>query len=82
MKSPYKKISSQVKNNKGQVLIEYLLLMVITIGIATLLTNSLISRSEASPGIIINAWNSILKNISNDLPDCENQTDLSSPNCF
>lgn len=69
------------KNNRGQVLIEYLLLMLITIACATLLTKSLIDRSDASPGMIIKAWDGILKNISNDLPDCENQTDFSTANC-
>lgn len=68
-------------NNKGQVLVEYLLLMVMVIGIATLLTKSLISRSDTKPGLIIDAWNGIIKNISNDLPDCQNQTSLSTPNC-
>lgn len=62
-------------------MVEYLLLMVIAIGLATLLTKKLIDRSEGSQGMIIRAWDGILKNISNDLPDCENQTDLSTPNC-
>ena len=69
------------KNNRGQILVEYLLLMVIAIGLATLLTKKLIDRSEGAPGMIIKAWDGILKNISNDLPDCENQTDYSTPNC-
>ena len=68
-------------NNKGQILVEYLLLMVIAIGCATLLTKKLIDRSDANPGMIIKAWNGILQNISNDLPDCEGQKDYSAPNC-
>lgn len=67
--------------SRGQILVEYLLLMVIAVGIATLLTKSLIGRGDSNQGMVIKAWNGILKNISNDLPDCENQTDLSKPNC-
>jgi|GEM_PF-1876980 len=69
------------KNNRGQILVEYLLLMVIAVACATLLTKSLIGRGDSNQGMIIKAWNGILKNISNDLPDCENQTDLTTPNC-
>ena len=71
----------KLKNNSGQILVEYLLLMVIAVGLATLLTKSLIGRGDSNQGMVIKAWNSVLKNISNDLPSCENQTDLSTPNC-
>ena len=59
------------KNNKGQILVEYLLLMVIAVGCATLLTKSLIGRGDSNQGMIIKAWDGILKNIANDIPDCE-----------
>lgn len=78
MKSVYR---NPVKNNKGQILVEYLLLMVIVIGCATLLTKSLVNRSDSNPGMIIKVWDGIIKNIANDLPDCENQVDFSIPNC-
>lgn len=68
-------------NNRGQILVEYLLLMVIAVGIVALLTRSLVRRDEASPGLIIKAWDGILKSIGNDLPDCHKQTDFSRPNC-
>ena len=55
--------------------------MVIAVGIATLLTKSLIGRGDTNQGMVIKAWNGILKNISNELPDCENQKDMSTPNC-
>ena len=65
----------RLKNNSGQVLVEYLLLMVIAIGCATLLTKTLVNRDVAKPGIIVDAWSKILKNIGDDLPDC------AKPNC-
>ena len=69
------------KNNRGQVLVEYLLLMVIAIGCVTIMTKALISRSDDSPGMIIKAWDGILKTISNDLPDCSKQQSFAQPEC-
>lgn len=69
------KTYSPHKNRRAQILVEYLLLMVIAVGAATLLTNTLISRKASGPGIIITAWDKILKNVGKDLPDCE------KPNC-
>lgn len=59
-----------LNNKRGQILVEYLLLMVIAVGLATLMTKQLVSRSDTKPGIIINAWNKILVNIGKDIPDC------------
>ena len=72
---------SPIRNRRGQVLVEYLLLLVIAVGIVTILTRQLVSRSEDNPGMIIKAWDGILKSISNDIPDCSKQTDFSQPNC-
>ena len=70
-----------LKNRRGQILVEYLLLLVIAVGLATLLTKKLIGRGD-SPGIIINQWDKILKVIGNDLPDCAKQTNFSQKaNC-
>lgn len=55
--------------------------MVIAVGIVAILTRSLVRRDEASPGLIIKAWDGILKSIGNDLPDCSKQTNFSTPNC-
>jgi hypothetical protein len=75
---------SQNNRSRGQILVEYLLLMTIAIACATLLTKALISRGSQNggkPGIIIGAWDSILKTLGNDLPDCSKQTDFSNPTC-
>ena len=66
---------SLYKNKSGQVLVEYLLLMVIAVGCASLLTKQLVSRDAGKPGIITGAWQKILNNIGEDLPDC------AKPNC-
>lgn len=68
-----------LQNRRAQVLVEYLLLMVIAVSLATMLTKILINRSSGSglnkTGIIISAWDKILKAVGKDLPDCE------KPNC-
>jgi hypothetical protein len=66
---------SRYRNRKGQVLVEYLLLMVIAVGCATLLLKPLVGRDAAKPGIITGAWQKILNNIGEDIPDCL------TPNC-
>jgi uncharacterized protein (UPF0333 family) len=68
-------------NQRGQILVEYLLLMVIAVGCATLLTKQLVNRNADSPGIIIKAWNGIISTISKDLPDCSSQTNFNESNC-
>lgn len=67
------RLKSDLKKSKksGQVLVEYLLLMVIAVGCSALLTKQLVSRSN-QPGLIISAWDRILKQIGRDVPDCPN----------
>ena len=64
------KSKSVFKSKAGQVLVEYLLLMVIGVGCATLLTKQLVNREPGKSGLIITAWNKILINVGKDLPDC------------
>lgn len=66
------KFKSGKSKKSGQVLVEYILLMVIAIGLSTLLTKKLISRKGSETGIIVDAWNRILVQIGRDVPDCEN----------
>lgn len=56
-------------NNRGQIVVEYVLLLVIAVGLAALLTRQLVSRSTDDAGIITAKWNAILTAIGNDLPD-------------
>lgn len=70
-----------LKNNKGQILVEYLLLMVIAVVCATLLIKGLVGRSDSNQGIIIKQWNRVLITLGKDLPTCEKQTDYSTPKC-
>lgn len=69
--------------NKGQVVLEYLLLMVVVVSVAAVLTQALVKRStdEASQGMIVKSWNKMLGIIGNDLADCSGQSNFQSPNC-
>ncbi len=72
----------KLRSNKGQILVEYILLMVIAVSCATLLTKKLVGRGDdSSRGIVIKQWDRIINAIGNDLPDCTKQTSYNSPNC-
>jgi len=92
----YKSIFRGRKNQRGQILVEYILLLFIAVSCATILVKALVGRgdggvqpaasggslsSTAQTGIIIDAWNRMIQAIGNDLPDCSKQQDFSKPNC-
>lgn len=72
-------------NQKGQVLVEYMLLLLISVSFASVLVSKLISRKAdeqgKADGIIIESWQRMLKSLGNDLPDCSKQTNFTSPKC-
>lgn len=55
--------------NRGQLIVEYILLLVVSVGICALLTQSLVGRSEDSAGYIISGWRNINIAIGSDLGD-------------
>ena len=57
------------RHNSGQAVIEYVLLLVIVVGIAFLITNLLASRNPESPGFLISFWQQVLNFIGQDIPD-------------
>lgn len=71
-----------LNNRAGQILVEYMLLVVIATGIATFLIKAFIGRgADGDRGMIIEQWDRIITIIGNDLPDCSKQTSFSSPTC-
>lgn len=64
--------TKSLKNRSGQVVVEYVLLLVIAVAVAALITKELVRRDPESPGVLIKKWDSILKEIGNDLPDKTN----------
>lgn len=65
MNSSFQKRSQQ----KGQVIIEYVLLLVIAVSLAALITKELVSREDGNEGALVLKWQSLLKVIGDDLPD-------------
>jgi uncharacterized protein (UPF0333 family) len=72
-----------IRNQSGQILVEYILLLLIAVSVAMIMTTQLVGRRSDvdSSGILIKSWHKIITAIGNDLPDCPNQTDFSTPNC-
>jgi len=58
-----------ISNQKGQVVIEYVLLLVIGVGVAALITSVMVSRNPERPGFLIVKWTQILQVIGEDYPD-------------
>lgn len=71
------------KKNSGQIIVEYILLLLIAVTSAMIMTKSLIGRRDSADesGAIIKSWNKIIQTIGNDLPDCPNQTNFNSASC-
>lgn len=71
------------KKNSGQIIVEYILLLLIAVTSAMIMTKALIGRrgSSEESGAIIKSWNSIIQTIGNDLPDCPGQTNFKSASC-
>lgn len=57
------------KNRKGQVVLEYILLMVLMAGLGAFIVRSFVSRNADEPGILVTKWDSILKVIAEDNPE-------------
>ncbi|UOF01451.1 hypothetical protein ACES2L_11100 [Bdellovibrio bacteriovorus] len=57
------------KNNKGQIVVEYVLLLVVATGVAAFLISQLVSRNPDEPGILVAKWHGILKVVADDKPD-------------
>lgn len=60
---------NSLRSSRGQVIVEYVLLMVIAVAVAALITKELVQRDPENPGILIQKWDDMLKEIGQDLPD-------------
>jgi hypothetical protein len=59
---------SSLKNSKGQIIIEYILILLVVVSIAALLISRLAQRDQENPGILIKKWCEIQKFIGGDNP--------------
>ena len=50
----------------GQIVIEYVLLLIIAVGVALIITNTMVSRSPDNPGFLIVKWRALIDTIGTD----------------
>ncbi len=56
------------QNEKGQVAVEYVLLIVVVVAVATVIVKTLVSRAPDDPGFITAKWHAMLSAIGADYP--------------
>ena len=57
------------QRSQGQVVVEYVFLLILAVAIAGLAVKGCVRRNEDEPGSVIVFWNGILKTIGSDLAD-------------
>lgn len=55
-----------LSNQKGQLVVEYILLLTIAVGLAAVITTTLASRDPEEPGFLVAQWMSIIQAIGAD----------------
>ena len=60
---------SILRGSRGQIVVEYILLLVIGVGLAALITAKMVSRNTDNPGFLVKKWFSIIKTIGEDTAD-------------
>lgn len=55
--------------DRGQIVIEYVLLMIFAFTIAAILTRAMVGRDKDNPGFVIEAWQAMLQQIGADRAD-------------
>ena len=54
---------------RGQVVVEYVLLLIASVTIAMLITKLMVGRDPGNPGFVISAWQAIIDEIGADKAD-------------
>ncbi len=63
------RLKSNRRGERGQIAIEYVLILVVAVTIAVTLTKGLVNRDPQDPGLIIQSWVNILSTVGKDLAD-------------
>lgn len=58
-----------IRNRRGQIVIEYILLLVVAVTISAVLIRGLANRSDASPGLVVEKWRKVEAEIGGEMPD-------------
>ena len=56
-------------NQNGQVVVEYVLLLIVAVSLALIMTRLMVRRDPGDPGFVIRAWQQILTEIAQDQPE-------------
>lgn len=56
-------------SERGQVVVEYVLLLVASVAMAMIITRLMVGRDPGNPGFVISAWNAIVEEIGADNAD-------------
>jgi hypothetical protein len=67
LESPFRK--DNLVGERGQIVVEYVLLLVIGVSIAMLITSKMVSRNADNPGFLVKKWFDIIKTIGEDTAD-------------
>lgn|GEM_PF-2221771 len=59
----------QLRHESGQIIIEYVLLLVVAITIAALVTKAMISSDQGNPGFVLTTWSKVIQAIGADTAD-------------
>ena len=74
-KSPFANATEKRRfrqSESGQIIIEYVLLLAIAVGLATLITKTMVGRGD-NPGFVITAWQELITAIGTDLADAPDE---------
>src|SRR4051794_19201598 len=67
--SPKQTSDKSLRLQAGQIVIEYVLMLLVAVALALLIINSVVSRQAGNEGFLIKAWGGIIKTIGNDKTD-------------
>lgn len=67
------------KSQRGQIVVEYVLLLIVGLSVAMLITSQMVSRSPDSPGFVIRKWLSIIELVGSDPSDDVKPVDANAP---
>lgn len=70
MRRSFKKPNGKMRlGQSGQIVVEYVLLLTVAVGVAVILTRTMVNRDPDNPGYILAAWKNVITFIGNDKPD-------------
>ena len=58
-----------LRQNRGQLIVEYILLIFIVVSICTILTRTLVGRGDDQAGLVIVKWSQLLQMVGSDVGD-------------